>query len=532
MDIDSNLETITPTVLTTLTIGSTGGVVAPSGTTAQRPGAPVSGTLRYNTTTSLIEVFQNGSWINMGATPPATPVNSIQFNNAGVFGGSANLVWNNTANVLDVITGTLGQNRVRIGGSTIVGDATVYIETDGLGTDAQRVYFNNAGDPASSGYITYSYDISAPYISIVDGDDDPPYLTLNTIGTGSFAEPLYLSVFAARGTYASRLLGVDDGFAWHIGSGTSASALIAADTPVMEVHGDATKGGLINLRTAGTANPPVPAANYLTVFNRQAANRSFLAMVGPNANDTSLQPLLARNKIGYWSPPGNSTTVPGVFGLPAWTVTGTATTRNVATTNIATRMRRLGYVSNAAAGNLAGQHLTIAQYTSGSGSSTDGSGFFAVWRFVPSDAAAVAAKRMFCGMTSSIVAPTNVHPNTLTNAIGVGALSTDTTQFYWIQGGSAAQPAVALGTGVGAPNTLSSAAYELIIYSPGTPANTFHLQFTNIGTGVSVSTTMTGSAIVVPQSTTLLSPRIWTTNNTTALAVGVDVCSFYIETDN
>ena len=35
----------------------------------------------------------------------------------------------------------------------------------------------------------------------------------------------------------------------------------------------------------------------------------------------------------------------------------------------------------------------------------------------------------------------------------------------------------------------------------------------------------------IPDSTTLLSPQIWTNNGTTALACGIDVVSQYIETD-
>lgn len=235
MDFDTNLETITPNTLTTLTIGSTGGIVAPSGTTGQRPGAPVSGTLRYNTTTTLIEIYQNGIWINLGATAPAAPTTSVQWNNAGVFGGSANFIWNNTTNALDIITGTLAQNRMRIGGTTNASTATLYIETDGTNNEGQRVYFNNGGNAAVSGFITYAYDTFNPYIGVIDNDDDPTFITFNTVSTGTFAAPLYVSAFGSRGNHATRLLGAESGFAWYVGSGTSATALVTAADPVMEL---------------------------------------------------------------------------------------------------------------------------------------------------------------------------------------------------------------------------------------------------------------------------------------------------------
>jgi len=39
---------------------------------------------------------------------------------------------------------------------------------------------------------------------------------------------------------------------------------------------------------------------------------------------------------------------------------------------------------------------------------------------------------------------------------------------------------------------------------------------------------LTGAATIVPQSTTLLAPRIWKTNNATLLAVGYDMVSTYL----
>ena len=39
------------------------GLTVPRGTTAQRPGAPVNGTIRYNTDTSQLEAFSGGAWV-------------------------------------------------------------------------------------------------------------------------------------------------------------------------------------------------------------------------------------------------------------------------------------------------------------------------------------------------------------------------------------------------------------------------------------------------------------------------------------
>ena len=41
---------------------STGGLFLPVGTTAQRPASPATGQMRFNTTTSLVEVYNGTSW--------------------------------------------------------------------------------------------------------------------------------------------------------------------------------------------------------------------------------------------------------------------------------------------------------------------------------------------------------------------------------------------------------------------------------------------------------------------------------------
>jgi hypothetical protein len=41
---------------------STGGLIVPTGTTAQRPSSPVVGTIRYNTTNSHLEIYIASSW--------------------------------------------------------------------------------------------------------------------------------------------------------------------------------------------------------------------------------------------------------------------------------------------------------------------------------------------------------------------------------------------------------------------------------------------------------------------------------------
>ena len=48
--------------LKNLTVNDTGFVQVSTGTTGQRPGSPALGMLRFNTTTSLMEVYTAAGW--------------------------------------------------------------------------------------------------------------------------------------------------------------------------------------------------------------------------------------------------------------------------------------------------------------------------------------------------------------------------------------------------------------------------------------------------------------------------------------
>ena len=72
LKITDDVDPSTGNELYTLTVGGdgtypqTGALGLNSGTTGQRPGTPVNGMIRYNSTTNLFEGFENGVWINFG----------------------------------------------------------------------------------------------------------------------------------------------------------------------------------------------------------------------------------------------------------------------------------------------------------------------------------------------------------------------------------------------------------------------------------------------------------------------------------
>lgn len=275
------------------------------------------------------------------------------------------------------------------------------------------------------------------------------------------------------------------------------------------------------------ADPGAAASGHMTLYSKTIAGRAMLKTVGPSGLDTSLQPFMGRNKVGIWTPPGSATTVPGVFGYTAPTVTGTAVARAITTTNMFTRMRRIGYVSSNVIGNIMTYRAAIAQITTGTGTL---GGFHKVIRFGISDVAFVATSRMFMGIGINTGVSTNVEPSTLTNCIGIGHGAADTNMklFY---GGSVAQTPIDLG-----PNFTINPnvdVYDLALFSSpnGTGEITYEVTILNTGY-VATGTIFPAGGTALPGSTTLMT-YCWgyRTNNATGAIVGLDIMGDYIETD-
>lgn len=279
-----------------------------------------------------------------------------------------------------------------------------------------------------------------------------------------------------------------------------------------------------DLTFTSVSTPASPATGQVKMFGRDVGGRILPAIVGPTGLNTSLQPHVGRNKIGSWLPIGNATTLPLANGLAAPTTTGTATTRNVATTNIVTQQRRLGYVSAVAVGNLAGFRTAAAQFFRGNGPGLGG--FHVIIRFAPSDAATVAGARGFVGLWSTTTAPTNVDPSTLTNIIGVGSDAAEANLSIMHNDAAGTATKIALGAGFPA-RTLSADAYELILFC-GPSEATVRYRIENLVSSVSTSGTISTD---LPASTTLLGIQGWTNNGATNLAVGIDLINCYVETD-
>ena len=392
--------------------------------------------------------------------------------------------------------------------------------------NGHSITIGNAGALASRTHVSYA-DVSG---ATLDGS--------SAIVTSS-ATTYNVATYAAAGTRNVRLVTVsNDGASagvFTISHNTGATTapigkallqpgqvLVYSENGGVQVS-SAESSTLATLTLPDTPNPTVPSDSYGTIFIKKIGGRIMAAQIGPSGLDTTLQANLGGNKVAMWMPPGGSTTVPGIFGMAALTAVGTATARTVATTNLLTRMTRLGYVSAATAGSLAGAREAVAKFTTGAGPGLGG--FFARYRFGVSDPAVVAGARMFIGLDAATAAPTNVEPSTKVNCIGVAQISTS-SNLNIVYGNATAKTPINLGADF--PANTNTDAYELNLFSP--PAGGVHWHVRRLNTAFEASGFV--SSTEAPSATTLLCHQLWRCNNATALAVGLDVCGIYIETDH
>ena len=96
---------------------STGSIQLPSGTTAQRPGSPTNGDLRYNSTDHEVEAYKNGAWSDVGSGQGAK----------GGDNGENAVFWENQQTVTHAYSLTASRNAGSFGPVTINSGITVTI---------------------------------------------------------------------------------------------------------------------------------------------------------------------------------------------------------------------------------------------------------------------------------------------------------------------------------------------------------------------------------------------------------------------
>jgi len=214
MEFDHGTETISPDdTVTTITIGGTGGLILPSGNTAQRP-TNVAGLIRWNSETASLEINDGSAWNGAGgATGMATGIVSapgwaftantttgIYQPSAGVLsfaaGGGEQFRIVNTANAVNylTVTGNTGNNGPVLGAAGSATNIDIYFQPKGLGAVYVMnpafglIYgvFNGAGATANTQYLTFTNAAagSIPYVQSNGTDATVPIRYLAKSATG------------------------------------------------------------------------------------------------------------------------------------------------------------------------------------------------------------------------------------------------------------------------------------------------------------------------------------------------------------
>ena len=93
----SSTGTANPSAISDIANTSTGALGFPVGTTAQRNGTPVNGMTRINSTTNVLEVYYNGSWVTISTFTPPGPTVIGQAYGGGYYAGKISTTGNGVA---------------------------------------------------------------------------------------------------------------------------------------------------------------------------------------------------------------------------------------------------------------------------------------------------------------------------------------------------------------------------------------------------------------------------------------------------
>ena len=281
--------------------------------------------------------------------------------------------------------------------------------------------------------------------------------------------------------------------------------------------------GSLNIETA-TSIPSTPA-DGVQFYATEEAGKDFLNWKGGDGVIWKFGPDQGFAKVALWSANGNGT---GVFVQTlANSESGTATTRNVAATNIFTAGRRLGYVTASTSASVAGTRHNNTQFWAGSGT-TSLPGYTFVCRFGLSSSV-VTNEQVFVGLRNSAAAITgNTNPSSLTNCIYIGRDAGQTTFRIGRNDGSGTATTIDLGASFPA-NTTDTDWYEVVfnVISSSVTASTCYYQVTNVSTGATAKGSFNTD---LPGNSTMLCPAMWISNGSDTGVIGIDISQYSITT--
>jgi len=189
---------------TTLHVSATDALRLPSGNTAQRPGSPANGDLRYNSDDTTIEGYANGAWANLASgtllkdadentkvdVEPSSDLNEIHFTTAGT----------QIAKIAASVS-EFGVTQINNTASTITGLATngnITLTPNGTGVVAVSSALTVAGAATITGDLTVNGTTTTIESTTLTVED--PMITLAKNNSGGDANTFDQGLFMNRGS--------------------------------------------------------------------------------------------------------------------------------------------------------------------------------------------------------------------------------------------------------------------------------------------------------------------------------------------
>lgn len=214
----------------------------------------VAGMIYYDDALGCERVYSGSAWSCMSGGLPASPANSVQFNNAGVLGGSSNFVWNNSTDVLTIAGGTTSGVVAPVFSSSATGSNSAFV----------------AGGGAA--IITGAGNVAAQSLALTNG------LTVDSGAYGLSGTGAITALSATAGVHNSTSTGSTAAFQQYLG------------TFVITGAGNATfqSVGVTNGVTAATLTASSPGSSLysLTVGHGVTISAGGLSNTGGISTDT------------------------------------------------------------------------------------------------------------------------------------------------------------------------------------------------------------------------------------------------------